>query len=955
MTGGVRFGGMEVLLEREAELAMISSGLEGALQGEGSILLVEGEAGIGKSELLRAATARAVDKGVRVMRSRASELEHEYAYGIVRQLLVPVFATMTSDAQADVLQGAARLAGPVLGLGNADGHDRAGGTAPDQGAVLHGLYWLTANIAARQPLLISVDDAQWSDGRSLRFVAFLARRLEGVPIMLLLSMRAEDVAAATTPLAELASEAAARKRIIRPQPLSEPALRGLIGGRLAGSVQDEFVRAFAKATGGVPFLVRELLEALAEDGVKPTGAAASMLDQVGPQTVTRATMLRLARLGPVAIRAAQGVAVLGATASPARLANLTEVPEPELRAALDALVSARILRAAPALDFVHPLVRTSVYEDIPASVCSALHARAASLLATTHCDPELVAAHLVCTGPDDDPGYAELLVDAADAALARGAPDAAVSYLRHALQANLAGDMRGRLLYKLGRCEQLMRDPAGIAHLRAAIEALHDPSDRARAALALADALLYVADLEGGRTVLRNALEDLAGEDRPLAVQLEALAAHVGYGDPRFNREVRADMSRLRRLADQTGSNARTLHAFLSLVASTSGENGDRALPRVELGLDHGRLLKVETSDSIAVAVAVNVLVFVDELERADELAVAMIDDARRRGLVLGFIAGSAHRGLVAFRKGALVQAEAETRAALELAQQHELLFTIPFTLAYLGATMLERGDPAQVAELLEPVALPPGFDQTLAGAMLRQIRGRSRVANGDRTRGIEDMAGAGEALEAIAIRNPNVNGWRSELALAIAPEDPSGATELVETELRRAREAGSARAIGIALRASGLLKRGEDAIAELWEAVTALERSPAKLEYARSLTDLGAALRRANARGSAREPLRLGLELADRCGAGPLAERARRELLACGGRPRRAMVTGRDALTASEQRIAELAARGDSNRDIAQGLFITPKTVENHLGRIYRKLGINSREQLPEVLAAER
>jgi DNA-binding CsgD family transcriptional regulator len=147
----------------------------------------------------------------------------------------------------------------------------------------------------------------------------------------------------------------------------------------------------------------------------------------------------------------------------------------------------------------------------------------------------------------------------------------------------------------------------------------------------------------------------------------------------------------------------------------------------------------------------------------------------------------------------------------------------------------------------------------------------------------------------------------------------------------------------------------GDDAIAHLRQAVEVLERSPARLEHARALTDLGAALRRANARSSARDPLRIGLELASRCGAGPLAEQARQELLACGARPRRVMVTGRDALTPSEQRIAELAARGDSNRDIAQALFITPKTVENHLGRIYRKLAINSRDHLARSLAAPR
>jgi DNA-binding CsgD family transcriptional regulator len=123
-------------------------------------------------------------------------------------------------------------------------------------------------------------------------------------------------------------------------------------------------------------------------------------------------------------------------------------------------------------------------------------------------------------------------------------------------------------------------------------------------------------------------------------------------------------------------------------------------------------------------------------------------------------------------------------------------------------------------------------------------------------------------------------------------------------------------------------------------------------IEHARSLVDLGAALRRQNQRADAREPLRTGLDLATRCGAAPLAERARQELLACGARPRRAMLTGRDALTPSELRIAELAAGGRSNRDIAEALFITPKTVENHLGRIYKKLSIGSREELRPVLS---
>lgn len=944
---------MGVLLERDAELAAVESSLARCVAGDGSILLVEGEAGIGKTELLRAAAACALDRGVRVMSSKGSELERDYAFGVVRQMLVPIFVELPADAQAEVIAGAAGLARPVLGLGGSGEFDQDATPRPDMGAVLHGLYWLTANLAARGPLLISLDDAQWSDVPTLRFVAFLARRLEGAPILLMLSVRTGDSAGTHPILQEIANEPLTK--LLRPRPLTKTAVTRLIAESLGGPIDAEFASSFAKATGGVPFLVRELLGSMQEDGVEPTRKAVAIIDRLGPQTVMRSTMLRLSRLGEVAALVAQIVSVLGVGASIPHVSEMARVGKGELTAALDALVSARMLRSGRAIEFVHPVVRTSVYEDIPPYIRSDMHARAAVLLAAADGDPEEVAAHLLSTESHDHPSHADLLVLAAHSALARSAPDAAVVYLRRALDATAPGNSRGLLLLELGRCELMMRDRACIPHLRAATEALEDRRDRARAALALADGLLYVADLEGSRAVLAAALDDLAGQEEDLVVALEAMSAHAGYGDPRFNPEVRAELPRLRRLADQMGSHARSLNVFLALVTSMNGEDSAQTPALVDRGLDNGRLLEVETSDSIAVAVAVNALVFVDELELADQLALAMLEDARRRGLVVGFIAGSAHRGLVALRKGALRRAEAESRAALEAAQQHELMFTIPFSLSYLGAAMLERGSAEEAAAMLEQVPIPPGSERTLGGAMFRHVRGRLRLATGERGLGIADLRGAGDALDAIAIVNPNCLNWRSELALAIALDEPAGAMELVETELVRARRVESARAIGIALRASGLLRNGEAAINDLREAVSVLEGSPATLEHARALTDLGAALRRANARHDAREPLRQGMELATRCDAGPLAERARRELLACGVRPRRMMVSGRDALTPSEQRIAELAGRGDSNRDIAQALFITPKTVENHLGRIYKKLAINSRSELTETLAAER
>jgi DNA-binding CsgD family transcriptional regulator len=196
------------------------------------------------------------------------------------------------------------------------------------------------------------------------------------------------------------------------------------------------------------------------------------------------------------------------------------------------------------------------------------------------------------------------------------------------------------------------------------------------------------------------------------------------------------------------------------------------------------------------------------------------------------------------------------------------------------------------------------------------------------------------------------VFAWRSSAALAhLQLGDYDEARRLADEEVTLARPLGQPRTLGVALRAAGLTQSGCRGIELLREAVGVLESSPARLEHARAMTDLGAALRRSRHRAEAREPLGQGLDLAHRCGATALAERARRELLATGARPRRLMVSGRDSLTPSEARIARMAAEGLSTPAIAQALFVTPKTVETHLGHAYQKLEINSRHQLAEAL----
>ena len=199
---------------------------------------------------------------------------------------------------------------------------------------------------------------------------------------------------------------------------------------------------------------------------------------------------------------------------------------------------------------------------------------------------------------------------------------------------------------------------------------------------------------------------------------------------------------------------------------------------------------------------------------------------------------------------------------------------------------------------------------------------------------------------------SPTTAPWRSDVALAhLALGAPAEARALAAEEVALAQAHHGPRTLGIALRAAGLTEGGRRGIELLREAVRVLEGSAGRLEHARAMTDLGAALRRAGRRAESREILRPALDLAHRCGAPALTERARAELVAAGGRPRRLVLSGLDSLTPSERRVAQLAAVGLSNRDIAQNLFITARTVEGHLTHAYQKLAITSREQLPATL----
>jgi DNA-binding CsgD family transcriptional regulator len=262
---------------------------------------------------------------------------------------------------------------------------------------------------------------------------------------------------------------------------------------------------------------------------------------------------------------------------------------------------------------------------------------------------------------------------------------------------------------------------------------------------------------------------------------------------------------------------------------------------------------------------------------------------------------------------------------------------------------LLARGETAAADAVFAQLRPEPA-----ATGQMRYLltRARIRAASTQPDEALEDLFACGRLEEEWEISTPAFGTWRTDAATLLASLDRAGeARALAQEELARCRAFGALAPIGRALRALALVERGDASVELLEDAVGHLERSPARLEHATALLELGAAIRRAGRRAEAREPLREALQLANACGATALAARAHDELVTAGARPRRDPTESRSALTASELRVARLAAEGMTNREIAQALFVTENTIETHLRSVFRKLAIRSRSQLARAL----
>ena len=907
------------LLERDRELATLDS-LIGRLAGGGaSFVVVIGPAGIGKTRFLAAVEQRARSAGVDVLRAAGAEFERGLVFGGVAQLFEAPLCAATADQRAGLLEGAARLGGELLGFGAGRLADSTG----DPGfAAFHGLYWLCVNLAARSPRALLIDDAHWLDEQSLGWIEYLARRLEGLAVLVVVATRPEEELGQR--LARTAIETSGH--VLELRPLSRNAVRDLMQAALRQPAEAEFSEAFQEATGGNPFLVHELLRTVGKEDIAPDAHGAQAVRTLGSDRIGRAVLLRLHRLSAASVELARAIAILGRTSSLSITARLAELDDTTAARAVEALVAADLLAHGPDLRFRHPVVQASIYEDLPAPVRALRHRQAAGLLAETGASVSEVATQLLEAEPVGDSWTVGVLRSAAADANSRGAPRSAITFLERAL-AELPASEDPELLLELGRAARAALDiPRAIDALTRALENA-GPAGRGAAALELARVLLHAGRAEEAVRLMRTELDRGSDVDGELRVWLEL--EYVGFAPPR---EALAMTRRFRALEGRSLAELAALGA-----ASARAETAQEATALAQRALAGGMLLRA------------------DRLAEAANVVEDALDHSRATGSQLGFARSSWLQAELDYRSGNLLSAEAHARSAYAIGSEGGSQWVRLMSGALIAQVLADRGELAEAHQMLGTLdisMLPPSVRLP---RVVHYARAYVALLAGSPAQAIPELEHVSESVRAAP-------PWRSRFATGMVVHAIAlsrlgrieEARQVAEEELAWAKTWGVPRFIGMALRGQAHAVQDAGRLEALQAAVAVLERAPAPLEFARALGDLGSTLRRMNRRVAARDPLRQALDVARRCRADALADHLHDELRAAGAKPRRDVLTGRDSLTASEARIAEIAATGMTNPQIAQTIFVTPGTVEKHLTSVYSKLGISSRHQLAAALSTD-
>ncbi|PAZ15567.1 hypothetical protein CLM62_12245 [Streptomyces sp. SA15] len=951
------------LLERDQELEAIDcalSELRDAVEGvprapRGGLLAFTGEGGLGKTTLIAAARARAAAHGFTVFSGKGGEKEQGLAFRVVRQLMQPTLARMSETERRAFLGSWYDIVGAALGL---EATDPA--RMPDPTGVRDGLDWVMTRLTTMNaPVVLLLDDVHWADAESLDWIASFAPRVADLPLLIVVAYRPDELPSDATSFRTLVERHEKRPHLL--SPLGEAGVARIIRDQVGEEAEDEFCAECWEVTGGSPFEAVELAIRLRERQVKGTQDELPVMRELAAAVKGPGLIERLKRLGPSTVRFAWAAAVLGGSFSPELAADMMVVGSEEAAdmavlgseeaaEAIEKLRACRILAdgdgPGDSLQFVHPLIATTIYRAIPSSLRVGMHNAAAYAAQVARSDPTIAARHLLEVPCDGSPEAVACLRAAGREHLRAGAPEAARRVLARALREPPPAEDRAELLHELA-CSTFLIDPkATVRHLRKALkESGIDPDLRASIVYRLTQALAHTDELTEAATVAADEARRAANP----RVKLRMQADHFVWSAFRTDEpDSSARSRRLARLADKLTGRGLEERYILGLRAWDTlvrGEPRRTALGYAEQAL-RGGMSWTDENHGFEVPVAVALLfMYCDQPWRAEELFAKGMAECKHKGWRGSHLAqGQTLLGYIRYRRGCLLEAEELVRAGLDTAERVE--GAVPaqwFAIGILIQSLLARGRTADARRLADSHHYGDVVPNAVIFPDPRTVYAELLLAEGRLPEAARLLSDVGNWLQARDWRNPTWCPWQLHLASALARTAPDQAVRHAQDAVKRARDFGAASAIGQALHTLAAVTDGPAALDLYAEAVDHLQRSPAAYELARALVGHGAALIRKGNLQEAADRLYEGLEGAVHCGAEALAVRAREELSAAGLRPLPLRYAQTDTLTVSEHKAAEMTAQGHPVAVVAKELRLREQGVRQLLSAVYRKIGTDA------------
>ncbi|MFF4824143.1 helix-turn-helix transcriptional regulator [Streptomyces sp. NPDC001312] len=927
---------------RDNESTALGARAAAACRGETGCLVLTAPPGYGKSVLLDALLRAPACRDTTVLRAHCGEAAGGAgAYAGLRALFAPAGAPAPDRLEPEPGEDspATFLPGP--------GHAQRF-TLTSAYPVFRRLLGHVLRLTADRPLLLVLDDAHHCDEHSLRWLEFLLRRAAGQPLLVVLGRSSGADPRAPRAWADLLAHPAVS--VLPLGPLGTDAVGGLAEEVFGRPAHPRLAERVAAVTGGNPRTAVRLLRELRRRGAAPDESGAQQAWELGGGMAARSVRRAVDRESAAVRCVATAIALLGSTWSPESVAVLAQVDRAQAEEAI------AVLRHAGALTpdgtaLVHEAVRSALLEPLGTARTAELHARAALLLSDAGRPVEEVARHLMRMPRAREPWMTAVLRDAAARAEQRGAFAEAAGCLRRVLEAE-PDDVEARLRLALAVAPD---DPLSAVPLfRAALAGTADTRARAAIAVQYAMACLSVPLPAACRAEILGALEtawDALASGPERAPQLRDQVATVlllmgRRGTGVAAREHRGTVTasyRLRTDRQQTEALAALRSALAGHSREAAVKGARRALATPSLQQPPWLLFTAAATLGLA-----------DETTEAHTALDTML---RREGdeptAWVRVLAGSLRSHLL-HRDGAVLDAAAEARSTIAAAGRTNCEARLVTARAVLASVLVDRGEPQQAERLLDRIGRSEPSGSALAYLLYLHTRARTRWATGNPRQALRLLRECGAVQETAGVLSPVLTSWWVDTCLILAAIRPAEGRELAEQGAERARRWGTPRALGLAALAAGVLTPGRAGLDLLAESAHQLSRSPAVAAYARAEYALGRALLLHGDEAGARERLRKAAGIAGGCGALALAESARSLLVSAGGRMGHAAdaPTG-GLLTTTELKVAGLAVSGASNRQIAQRLFVTVRTVESHLTNVYRKLGVRRRDQLTEALRA--